>query len=483
MKPMTHLRGIATGIAAMAIATGCGTAAVDKAGGPTQPPAPIRLSAANVFGLGSVQNFVQEVDAASKGTIEIDATSSVGAHTPDSEATAIDQVRSGKADIGMVGSRAWPSSGVTSYDALHAPFLIDSYALEQQVLESPLVADMETGLEPLGLVGIGVLPGDLRVVLSRTRAFERPADFVGASVAISRSVVGEMTYRALGATSTPIALGDPIDRFDAVEVPVTAISGNGYDSIDKIVAANVRMWPRPIVIFMSTVSFERLSPDQQSMLRDASLAAIPKTLADLTGGETEFAATSCRRGVQFVAASGQDLAALRAAVQPVYDQLDTDPLTRRLIAAITGLKASVTHPNPAIACGSDSSPTSAPSGAPSSSSAGQVSPIEGSWEACPTAAEIVAAGGEPAEAQANAGCVTLTFNGGTVSEVGASASTNTPGTYVVDGNRVTIYRSNAEVFHYEWNVFQDTLTFKKSENPGELSPAPWLARSFRRIGG
>jgi len=481
MNPMRQLRSIATWIAAAVIATGCGTAAVDKAGGPTQPPAPIRLTAVNVFDLDSVQPFLKELDLASKGEIKVDVASSFGARTPEAEASAIDQVRSGKADIGMVGSRAWPSSGVTSYDALHAPFLIDSYRLEQQVLESPVVDDMAVGLAPLGLVGIGVLPGDLRVLLSRTKAFERPADFTGATVAISKSAVSELTYRTLGATPTAVGSGEPIERYDAVETPIAGIAGNNYDAVDKMVASNLRMWPRPIVVFMSKASYDRLSPDQQSMLRDASRAAIPKTLADIEGGEAEFAAISCRRGVQFETASRQDLVALRAAVQPVYEQLDRDPLTKRLIAAITDLKATVPNGDPAIACGPGSSPTAPANGSPSAN--GEVSAIEGVWEACPTAADIVAVGGSPAEAKGNAGCTTIIFAGGTFTEVGASAVTGTPGTYVIEGDRITIKRANAEIFDYEWSVFQDTLTFNKSQTPGTVSPAPWLAKPFRSTGG
>ena len=483
MTRMTGLRRVATMVASLAVFSGCG-AAVDKAGGPTQPPAPIRLTVANTFGLDSVQNFKKELESASAGRLQLDITSMVGAQTPVAEALAIEQVRSGTADMGVVGSRAWPTAGVTSYDALLAPFLIDSYGLEQKVLESSLVDDMATGLEPLGLVAIGVLPGDLRVVLSRTRAFDRPAAFVGATVAISKSAVADMTYQALGATATAIGAGAPVDPFDAVETPVVAISGNGYDAVDKLVAANVRMWPRPIVIFMSNASFDRLTTAQQAMLRAASRAAIAQTVEDLQHGELEAAATSCRRGVRFGAASGENLAALRAAVEPVYRRLEGDPLTGRAIAAINDMKIAANLDEPPLTCGGTSSPTAGPSGSPPASKAShQTSPIEGAWETCPTEEEIVAAGGAPGEALANAGCTTLMFAGGVFSERGASAATLTPGTYVLAGDTMTINRSNGEVFDFGWSVFKDTLTLTRSKIAGAVSPAPWLASPFHRRGG
>src|SRR5262249_52356446 len=47
----------------------------------------------------------------------------------------------------------------------------------------------------------------------------------------------------------------------------------------------------------------------------------------------------CRAGrLRFVTATGEDLAALRNAVQPVYDDLERDPATRAAIAAIEQIK-------------------------------------------------------------------------------------------------------------------------------------------------
>ena len=54
---------------------------------------------------------------------------------------------------------------------------------------------------------------------------------------------------------------------------------------------------------------------------------------------------------------------------------------------------------------------------------------------------------------------------------------------MVAGNRITINRSNGEVFTFAWSVFEDTLTFRASAVAGDVSPAPWVAKPFRRTGG
>ncbi len=87
-----------------------------------------------------------------------------GVHTgePAYESAIIDDVAAGTYDLAWVAPRPWHAKGVTTFDALMAPFLVDSYALQQAVLESDLEQDMLAGLEGTGLVGLGVLPGPLR---------------------------------------------------------------------------------------------------------------------------------------------------------------------------------------------------------------------------------------------------------------------------------------------------------------------------------
>ena len=87
---------------------------------------------------------------------------------------------------------------MTSFDALHAPLVVDSYELEGEVLAAGVADELLEGVEALGVVAIGVLPGPLRKVLGVERPFLRPADFDGMRVGLNRSQVGSAS-RALGA--------------------------------------------------------------------------------------------------------------------------------------------------------------------------------------------------------------------------------------------------------------------------------------------
>ena len=122
----------------------------------------------------------------------------------------IGDVRAGKADLGVVGSRAWDSVGVTSLRALVAPLLIDSYSLQDRVLRSPLIPEMLKGLRPLGLVGVGILPGALRNPVGITHPLLAPSDYAGLRIGVQQSRVASATMRALGATPVWFPAGGPV---------------------------------------------------------------------------------------------------------------------------------------------------------------------------------------------------------------------------------------------------------------------------------
>ena len=183
-------------LAVIAVLAGCTGPGLDKAGG-TQARQPVVLTLANFIGeSGELDGFAGEVRRLSAGTMRIDIRSRWRPGQVDSENGLIGDVGAGKADLGVVGSRAWDSAGVNSFRALSAPLLITSYALQDRVLRSPMTGQMLQGLRPLGLAGIGVLPGPLRKPLGMARPLLRPSDYAGLRIGIQQSRVADATMRA-----------------------------------------------------------------------------------------------------------------------------------------------------------------------------------------------------------------------------------------------------------------------------------------------
>ena len=79
-----------------------------------------------------------------------------------------------KANLGIAGTRAG-AVVMRSLRAPGAPLLIDSYALQEQVLRCPFIAQTLNGLAPLGLVGLGVSANGVRRPRTRSLADRRSA--------------------------------------------------------------------------------------------------------------------------------------------------------------------------------------------------------------------------------------------------------------------------------------------------------------------
>src|SRR5215469_607754 len=329
-------------LAVMAGLAGCGSSGFDKAGdSQARHPVVLTLAYFNASS-GELDGFTSKVWRLSGGTMRIAIKYRWRYGQVKPENGLIGDVRAGKADLGVVGSRAWDSVGVDGFRALVAPLLIDSYALQDRVLRSPMIGQMLAGLRPLGLAGIGVLPGPLRKPLGITRPLLQPADYAGLKIGVQQSLVADATMRALGATPVWFPVSWPITGFGAAEEHISAIQGNQYDRVGKYLTANVNLWPRPLVVFANGKVWAALTPAQRSILTRAVTGDLAAEANAVRDEERTDTATLCRRGrLRFLDASPADLAALRRAVQPVYAQLERDPQTRGYIRQIEAMRQGV----------------------------------------------------------------------------------------------------------------------------------------------
>ena len=114
-----------------------GCAGPDRAGGDAAgEPVVLTLAQPNSGRPDQLQVWADEVKKASGGSVQIMFEDSWRLGQLDYETATIGDVRAGKADMGWVGSRAFDLNGVTTFEALQAPMLIDSLDLQDRVFEA-----------------------------------------------------------------------------------------------------------------------------------------------------------------------------------------------------------------------------------------------------------------------------------------------------------------------------------------------------------
>jgi TRAP-type C4-dicarboxylate transport system substrate-binding protein len=442
---------VAPTLACAAVGCGGGT----KAGGrPLKHP--IVLSIANHETEGrDLAEYVAAVNRLSEGSIHLERREGWRDAQVDYDRATLADVRAGRIDLGKIAVRSLDTVGVTDFQALTAPFLVDSIALERTVLASPLADEMLAGLARAGVVGVAVLPGEPRRPFGQRRHFVSPSEFRGAVFGIGPSILSLETLEALRARPRSYNPADLPYAFDGAELDLATIEGHEYDTSATSLPGNVVLWPRAFVVVANRKVFARLTAEQREILRRAGREALDPAIRRLRIEESDEGGILCRRRrLRLVQATQPELAALRAAVRPVYTTLKQSTVTRARIRQIESMKRR-SPSEPPVGCGLPLARQRS------------TTPLDGTWEMTADARYGI-----------DAGRYRLVLKHGvwrlshlTKPKWGGSGAFAVRG-----GDTLRVHSEGGGDAIYRWNVFRETLTLRyTSERVGAPNPtfAPW----------
>lgn len=396
---------------------------------------------------------------------------------PDNELRLVRDLRAGRVTIAYLPSRAWERDGINAFRALQAPFLVRDYAVLRTVATGSIGVSMLESLGKVGLVGLGLVPKELRRPLGR-RPLTSPSAFRGARIRVVTSPTSVLDLRALGArpitnldaheVGTALAHG----TLDGVESEAHSILGNGYTSAAPYLPSNLALFAKAQTIVIRRADLARLSDADQAALRAAAEETVAH--ADPAGQERTDIAQLCGQGLRLVRATQGDLAALRHASASAYAALEGDSLTRRTIAAIEAVAG--TTPT--------SSLTACPSAASTATTGGATFP-QGTFESMLTAADFAAGGatpdpGFPLEPRT---AFRMTIHDGRwhTNEHPAFG-----GRLLIDGDKVTFAidrprDAQGERETVKWSYYRSELTFQIVAVAGSGSRVIYTAHPWRKI--
>ncbi len=351
------MRSVLTTAAALAVLTiACASATPRTTSSPAAPAAttskspspaasvaavPGATAAATVFRLVTVEPadspegkavafFADEVKRLSGGSVTVESASEDG----ENDQHNIQRVTSGDIAMAIVQARNWDDFGVTTLQALEAPFVITSDALAVDATSGDLAADLMAGLADKGVEGLGLWPIDLRHPVSFGKPFLRPADMNGAKIRIVGSRVTEDVIYALGAK--PLRGGEIDDsEFDGAE--------SAFDRAYSLPKAgtftgNVTFYPRVDLFFVSKKALDRLSPEQRAAVRSGA-EATRKYVVDSIVSDVAQAKIYCdQAGGSVALADEAGMQAFASALAPVVADLEQNATTKRLVERIRALQ-------------------------------------------------------------------------------------------------------------------------------------------------
>jgi TRAP-type C4-dicarboxylate transport system substrate-binding protein len=400
-------------VAAAALVALAVTAGSSLAGPPQKTGSTVTLTLAATEGRGRpstgiAEEFAARVKALSKGALVVkiayQSGHSQGDATPVSlqESNLLALVRTQKAQLGIVPTRAFDAAGVTSFRALMAPFLVTTEAAMDRATQGAIAEQLQSGLPKLGLTGLGLAPEGLRRPFGFEKALVSPADYAGIRFRAVKSNALWSLIRALGATPVDIngdAMNQAVQNGTVKGADATlALAANDALPEHGFTAGNVAFFPKVDALVANTKTLSGLSSDERSVLMQA--AADARTWAVETLTEKNGRDAYCKAGGTIVTAPASALAALRARTAPLLAAMRSDPATRKLIAE---LGSSTTSPSSVAPCAHEASVTTPTSGATVTS----VIP-PGVYRRTVTEQQLLAAGASTDEAKTNGGTWTLT---------------------------------------------------------------------------
>jgi hypothetical protein len=225
----------------------------------------------------------------------------------------------------------------------------------------------------------------------------------------------------------------------------------------QYLTANVTFFAKADTLFANPSAFKRLTDDQRTEIRDAARETVAHVAAR-PPPEDELIRRYCDGG-RVVTASPDDLAALARAAQPVYAELERDPRTRALIAAIRELKgATPTPPAAAVRCAPQAEDAHGRRISPST--------LNGTYRWRLTRAAAIASGNPDDPDVGNISQMTLRDGRWLSGQAGRREPNGSyPGTYEIVGNRISF--TSPEL------ADTNTFTFTRHAN-GDLDLKPVL---------
>ena len=361
------------------------------------------------------ERFARRVDALSNGSIRVTITNwpttlSPATPTRRMEASAIGSVRSNASQLGIIPTYAFQGQGVTTFEALDAPFLVKSYAGATRVTTGPVADLLQTGLPRLSLTGLGLVPEGMQRPFGYLKPLEGPGDFAGLTIRTPFSRAAYALLRALGAR--------PVDmNSEGLDSAVYSgfVSGAGSlptarDQFPQgaFTVGNLPLFPKVDVVVANSAAFARLSASQQALLRRAAAGTRSETIA--VTNERTAGIEVCKAGGTLVTASPSALRALRSRAALLLASMRRDAATRTLIARIERLgadhEASLSPCSPTTV-GQNGIRLDVVTGA----DVARLQLLRGSYRRIFTVAQLRAAGASPTDSETNQGLATLTFAG------------------------------------------------------------------------
>lgn len=263
------------------------------------------------------KNLIEEK---SGGTIKVELfpSSQLGSKTD-----LIDQMIAGAPVCTIADGAFYAERGVPDFGIVFAPYLFDSWEECWKLTESDWYAEQSAKLQENGLkiLASNWIYGDRHTMTKKP--VHSPEDLEGMKVRVANSMIFIKGFECLGATPTPMALGDVYTALqqgtiDGLENPLPVLYNGKFQEVSKYLVLdghvkNFTTW------VMGNDFFNSLTPEQQTILIETAEEAGIKNNEFQAAAEQEVLSKLVTEGVTVYEPTEEERAAFREASLAFYE--------------------------------------------------------------------------------------------------------------------------------------------------------------------
>jgi len=239
------------------------------------------------------------------------------------ERALLENMKMGAVDAGIITSgpiiNFLPEFGI-----FDLPFLFRSPEHAYAVLDGPIGQGMLQSMESQGWMGLAYGERGFRNLTNSKRSVQTPEDMKGLKIRLMQNPVYVESFKLLGANAVPMAWTEALTALqqgtiDGQENPLNVIVSFKLFESQKYLSLTRHAYA-PNVIMMSKITWNRLSPEQQEIVKKAA--------AEAAWANRNYDNEKAAEWLQFLKDQGMevvenpDLGAFRQAVQPIYDKYE-----------------------------------------------------------------------------------------------------------------------------------------------------------------
>jgi tripartite ATP-independent transporter DctP family solute receptor len=251
------------------------------------------------------------------------------------EKDTIEQTKFGVIDLNRVSMGPF-NNLVEETKVVSLPFIFRSPEHMHRVMDGAIGADIAKGFEPHGFVALTFYDGGARSFYNREKPIDSIDDLSGMKIRVMQSDIFVDMMTALGAAATPMPYGEVYSAIqtgviDGAENNWPSYESSGHFEVAGYYTLNEHLIV-PEVLVMSKLSWDKLSPEDQAVIRQAAKDSTPKMREFWVAREKASEEKVRAAGAQVV--TDIDKAPFIAAMAPVYEKHVTSPALKDLVARI-----------------------------------------------------------------------------------------------------------------------------------------------------